>query len=173
MEKGQPFRKALTWRPAGSGAEGLRSKPTQQEEKTGHQDPGGESKLPGQTGQDASGPGLKGKVRKAHLAPHREGRRSRRFQGLAHPGTGAHAHSPEHGCRHCLLDRGETRRTCGPFGVSGHPMRPRGAGRVRRVPVGRDHAFVGGFQAGCGLDRLTGSASARATAALALWTLLR
>lgn len=77
MEKGQPFRKALTWRPAQSGVEGLRSKPNQQEKKTGHQDPRGESKPPGQSVQDASGPGLKGKVSKAHLAPHGEEHRSR------------------------------------------------------------------------------------------------
>lgn len=35
MEKGQPFRKALTWRPSRSGVEGLRSNPASRRRKLG------------------------------------------------------------------------------------------------------------------------------------------
>lgn len=57
-----------------------------------------------------------------------------------------------------------------PLGLSVSQFTPaelRGAGRVCRVPVGRERAFAGGFQEGSGCDRLIGAASARATAVLA------
>lgn len=36
------------------------------------------------------------------LTPRGAGRKPRRLQGLEHPGPGAHAHSPEYGCRRRL-----------------------------------------------------------------------
>lgn len=157
----------MTRRPARPAAQGLESRPTQKEEKTENIPRGSESNPPGPRVPDARCCWLKRKVGNAPLTPRGAGRKPRYLQGLEHPGPGAHAHSPEYGSRRRLPARGESRRTSRPFGISVHPAELRGAGRVRRVPVGRERAFAGGFQEGSGCDRLIGATSARATAALA------